>query len=388
MSPTPAERQLILISAGVAQRRQTLAPRMRELGEHIDWSQLAATLHARKLLPLLGPRLLDVASDTAGDDFAAAVARSLEVGGRQGAFLVLITQRIVAMLADAGVRCSPLKGPQLGERIYGDVGRRLSSDIDLLVAPEQLNAAVEVVRELGYGPPLDPVEDDGLPLLHFALIHDREELPPVELHWRVHWHERRFARERLLAPEPDRDGRWRPAPVDELVELLLFYVRDGFIDLRAATDLGAWWDTFGEQVAPEAISELLGVYPEFARLLPATLAVSERIVGLPAARRMLSDGPSLGPRARMAVLLANPNPRGGQAQLYAEKGFVDGLLTPLGELGAFVRRELLPPREVRDLQARHAGREWTRSRLARCVGVLGRYGLTMTRLLRAPETLT
>ena len=77
------------------------------------------------------------------------------------------------MLADAGIRCTPLKGPLLGEAIYGDPGRRLSSDIDLLVAPEQLQAAVEVVRGLGYGAPTDHVGADGLPLLHFVLVHER-----------------------------------------------------------------------------------------------------------------------------------------------------------------------------------------------------------------------
>ena len=93
-----------------------------------------------------------------------------------------------------------MKGPLLAEAIYGDPGRRLSSDIDLLVAPEQLRSAVEVVRRLGYAAPTDYVQDSGLPLLHFGLVHERRELPPVELHWRVHWYERDFARERLLPP--------------------------------------------------------------------------------------------------------------------------------------------------------------------------------------------
>ena len=58
------------------------------------------------------------------------------------------------------------------------------------MAPEQLQAAVEVVRGLGYGAPTDYVQECGLPLLHFVLVHERGELPPVELHWRVHWYER------------------------------------------------------------------------------------------------------------------------------------------------------------------------------------------------------
>jgi hypothetical protein len=97
------------------------------------------------------------------------------------------------------------------------------------------------------------VQDCGLPLLHFVLVHERGELPPVELHWRVHWYERSFARERLLPPAVDPPGDWRPAPADELAALLLFYARDGFIDLRLASDLGAWWDVHGAELSRELL---------------------------------------------------------------------------------------------------------------------------------------
>jgi Uncharacterised nucleotidyltransferase len=165
----------------------------------VDWSRLGETLRSRKLLPALGPRILELAEGRASDDFAAAVEQAIATGRRQGAFLQLVSLRVMAALADAGIRSTALKGPLLGEAIYGDPGRRLSSDIDLLVATEQLHTAVEVVRGLGYAAPTDYVQDCGLPLLHFALFHERGELPPVELHWRVHWYERSFARERHAA---------------------------------------------------------------------------------------------------------------------------------------------------------------------------------------------
>ena len=249
MSSLQAERRVILLSAGTTARRQATREQAERLVVGVDWSRLAETLRLRKLLPVLGPRILALVGDSASNDFAAAVERALEVGRRQGAFLQLITLHIVAMLADAGIRCAPLKGPLLGEAIHGDPGRRLSSDIDLLVAPEHLQRAVEVVRGLGYGAPTDHVLADGLPLLHFVLGHEREELPPVEIHWRVHWYERSFARERLLPPMVDPRIEWRPAPVDELAALLLFYARDGFIDLRMASDLSAWWDIHGSAAA-------------------------------------------------------------------------------------------------------------------------------------------
>ena len=265
-------------------------------------------------------------------------------------------------------------------------GQRLSSDIDLLVTPEQLRAAVEVVRGLGYGAPTDHVREDGLPQLHFTLVHERGELPPVELHWRVHWYERNFSRERLLPPAVDPLGQWRPPPAHELVALLLFYARDGFIDLRLASDLSAWWDVHGAELGPGALGELLHLHPALARVIPAAARVAEKTVGLPAAR-ILGDAGGLDLRERIAVRLANPNPHSSRPQLYADMGLIDGLLMPPGDFKAFVRRNVLPPPEVLDQQARDAARRHARSPLGRGVGMLGRYGLTMTRLLRPPETL-
>lgn len=386
MSSSQAERQLILLSAGTSARRQAMREQAGRLIVGLDWSRFAETLRSRKLLPALGPRILELAEGSADAGFAAAVEDALDTGRRQGAFLQLISLRAMTMLADAGIRCTPLKGPLLGEAIYGDPGRRLSSDIDLLVSPEQLQTAMEVVRGLGYGVPTDYVQDCGLPLLHFVLVHERGKLPPVELHWRVHWYERSFARERLLPPAVDPLGDWRPTPADELAALLLFYARDGFIDLRLASDLSAWWDVYGADLPPGALDDLLRVYPALARVIPVAVKVAEKIVGLPAAQ-IIKDSPTLGLRDRIAVRLANPNPHTSQSQLYADMGLIDGLLAPRGGFGAFVRRQLLPPREVLDQQAQHGAKRGARSSLGRCAGVLARYGLTMTRLVRVPETL-
>ena len=363
-----------------------MGERAERLVAELDWSRLAETLRLRKLLPTLGPRIVELAKGAVSDDFGAAVQEAIETGRRQGAFLQLISLRAIAMLAGAGIRSAALKGPLLGEAIYGDPGRRLSSDIDLLVAAEQLQAAAAVIRGLGYDAPTDHVDESGLPLLHFVLLHEREELPPIELHWRVHWYEQGFARERLLPPAVDPTGAWRPAPVDELAALLLFYARDGFIDLRMATDLGAWWDVYGADLPSGALDGVLRAYPALERVIPAAVKAAEKTVGLPAAQ-VIGEMPKLGLRERVAVRLANPNPRSSQSQLYADVGLIDGLLMPSGGFAAFVRRQVLPPAEVLDQQARHASRLRARSQLARGAGILARYTVTLARLMHTPETL-
>lgn len=377
-----AEQQVILLSAATAAQRAAMRDRIEPQLARIDWSLLVGMLRGQRLLPTLGPRVLELAGAAAPEEFGAAVAGAIEETCRQDALLQLISARTEAALADAGIRSSPLKGPSLGEALYGEAGRRLSSDIDLLVAAEHLEGAVEVVRGLGYARPTDYIYSGGLPLLHFALVHERDELPPVELHWRVHWYETRFAPERLLAPSGALE--WRPAPIDELTALLLFYARDGFTGLRQATDLGAWWDAFGAELSPGALAEMARSYPALAPALGAALTAAERTVRFPA-ERAIGAGVPLGARGRLAVRLADPHPYESQAQLFAEIGLIDGLLAPPRGLWAFVRRQVAPPAEVIREHVEKAHRGRATSTLGYSLRVLGRYALALTRLLRRTE---
>jgi hypothetical protein len=390
---TAAERQILLLSAGTTARRQAMRDRTARLMADVDWSQLTEILRRRGLLMTLGPRIVELAEGRASEGFVAEVEQATDAGRRHGAFLQLVAMRLMGVLSGAGISSAPLKGPLLAEAIYGDPGRRFSSDIDLLVASDQLPAAVAAVRELGYAEPAGHVDEDGLPLLHLALPHEREELPTVELHWRVHWYEQDFARDRLLPPPGASPPIWRPDPASELAALLLFYARDGFVDLRLATDLSAWWDAFGQTFPAGALASVIEEYPALSRVLETALAVAQRVVGLPAAL-VAGDLPDLRFRQRLALRLANPNPRPHPSQLYAEMGLIDGLLMPPRDFKGFVRRQLLlPAREVLDSRASRSGKRRLSSSLdyGMCVavrsGVLARYGLAMTRLMRSPETL-
>jgi Uncharacterised nucleotidyltransferase len=379
-----AEEQLALLSAGTSARRMAARPLASRLGALVDWGALSEMLNARRLLPTLGPRVLELTGGDPAGEFAEALERALAAGRRQGALLVLVAARVQAKLAEAGIRCTPLKGPHLSEVLYGDPGRRLAADVDLLVATDELGTAVTVVRELGYAAPTDHVDEHGLPSLHFALAHEHGELPPVELHWRIHCYEARFAQERLLAPVGELSGDWHPAPIDDLAALLLLYARDGFMSLRLATDIGAWWDVFGAGLEPNALDEPMLAYPALERVLLAAVSVAKKTVGLPA-EQITQRSASIDLRGRIAARLANPHPRVSEPQIYADMGLIDGLLTPPGGLWAFARRQVIPPREVLREYAPESVEGWGESYpLGHAMRVLGRYGLAMIRLFRAP----
>jgi hypothetical protein len=369
---------LVTFAARTAEGRQAGRAARRELLSEIDWVWLAESLRKRRLLPALGPRILEIAGEDGDAGFADAVDHAMAAARPHALALMLVGARVTGALAAAGIAATPLKGPHLGEMIYGAPERRVSSDIDLLVAPHQLDQAVAVVRGMGYGAPADEVGAAGLPLLHFALEHP--QMPTVELHWRIHWYEDRFAHERLVAPRGAAPG-WRPAPADELASLLLFYARDGFVGLRLAVDLSAWWDSFGAAIEPRALDAVITAYPRLRRALLVSLAVAERVIGLPAAR--VATTPSrLRVRDRMAVRLADPSPRVGEAQQYADMGFVDGLLTPVSELGAFLRRQVFLSREVIAEYARLNDTFRAGGPISYALRVLARYSVSAARTLR------
>ncbi len=378
MSRQSPEAALILLSAGTAARREQAGELATELARTADWELLGAMLAARRLLPALGERMQDLCPGCTRESFAATVERSITQTRRQGALLGLVSVHLTQALAQAGIRSLILKGAFLAEAIYGDPGRRAASDIDLLVAPSDLPGAVEVTRRAGYGAPSDQVGRDGLPPLHYALSHESGRLPALDLHWRVHWYERAFACDMLARAAEDQRFGLRATPLDELVSMLLFYARDGFLDLRLAIDLATWWDLLGARLQAGVLGELIERYPGLNRALLAAMSVAERVVGLPA-ERLLGCGRRADVRTRLAARLANPDGHGNPAQLSADVGLVDWLLAPRGGQREFIRRQLLPPRQVLAQRSRVRA-ERRISPLGHGARVLGRYGLTMARM--------
>lgn len=63
--------------------------------------------------------------------------------------------RLGRALTEADIGYLALKGPALSASLYGDPSRRSFRDIDILVAPDQFAATVEIAERLGWRPPPD-----------------------------------------------------------------------------------------------------------------------------------------------------------------------------------------------------------------------------------------
>ena len=333
------EASLALRLVATAERRSACEGEIRALADRVDPARLIRLLRAQTLLPLAGSRLAGLGEPTS-PELAAAVDADREAFRRRGSAQSMLGLRWATKLEAAGIPCLPLKGALLGQRIHGDLGLRGAGDVDLLVPAAQLGDAVEILRDDGFGTPADRTSANGLPEIHFRLDDPKGALPSVELHWRVHWYEESFSSELLQRSTFGEAGYRVARPADELASLLLFYARDGFVGLRLASDIAAWWDASGGDLSAGGLQPIADQHPELGFALPTAARVADRLVGLPSAD-LLDERPALRRRSRTAARLANWNLAGSHDRNVTNYHLVDWLLSPPGGGAAALRRQLL-----------------------------------------------
>lgn len=328
------ERGLVLLLCGTEDRRRAREDEAVGLVEHVHGDRLLELLGRLNVITLVGQRVLALPAEVRSP-VASRIESVTRAARAHGTLLEIITLAVLAALEDAGMRALPLKGSTLARELYDDTALRSSVDIDILVAPEDLRHATEVVHGMGWQWDDDVLRGRELPVLHECLVHPT--LPRVELHWRVHWYETRFSAEALARAErPEAGEPLRMQPADELASLILFYARDGFSGLRTPADIATWWSSgcagVGEESPVGAVAER---YPALAAPLHVGSALLDPLVGVPAPQVQ-----KLPRRWRLAEELANPFLVGSRSQLGANASLVDLALAPPRGLPAFVRREL------------------------------------------------
>ncbi len=340
---SPEDHLIVLLASGRA-RRAANAQRILELASAADPDKLVHEMIRQRVLPLLGARLLDCAPSAVSSGVAAEVHAVTARAVRQGTAHEMAMLHTLETLERRGLRCMPLKGQALSRALYGGPGFRTSTDIDLLVAPSDLRGAVEVLTSVGYRVFEDSRDQGGeWPRLHVGLRPPQGTgLPPVDVHWRLHWYEETFAPGMLDRSEIDRSGIRRAQPADELAALLLFTARDGFLGLRHAVDVAARWDDGEAPVTQDDLRSIMDDHQRLIAPLRAASKVCSALLGTP--RLDWTDLPPPGRRERMAVRMADWPGRGDPDQISANVALIDALLSPPGTAQEFARRQLTAPR--------------------------------------------
>lgn len=337
------EEELALRLCGNAERRDRGRPSIERLAGAADPGTLLAVLESQRIVALAGTRLEQAVPGAMPEEFRERVAEHVAHNRHRGALFSHLSLNLCAGLEAAGIPCVQLKGWSLAERAYGDPGMRSAqSDIDLLVEPDRLCGAVDILAAEGYTPYDDVDWSDGLPHYHARLAKNDPVRVSVELHWRVHWYEKRFATEALKRAEVEPDGSRHLRPADEIALLLLVFARDGFLGLRLPADIASWWDRHGPGFSRPPIDDVIAAHPELRRALLAAADVAEREVGVPAGE-LVDASESRPRRAAIACRLAQWSMRDAEADLIANITLIDLLLTPRGAYRVYARHYWLQP---------------------------------------------
>lgn len=114
-----------------------------------DWSRVLREAGAHRLAPLLYWHAREAGVTLPAEarrPLAAAYARQRRIAAAQAATL----SELGAALAGAGIGMVVLKGGALAHQVYAEPGLRPMEDLDLLVAPEHGQDALEVLRARGF----------------------------------------------------------------------------------------------------------------------------------------------------------------------------------------------------------------------------------------------
>ena len=213
----------------------------------------------------------------------------------------------------------------------------------------------------------------GLPHYHSRLVTQQPIEAWVELHWRLHWYERRFAQDMLARSDIDPAGGRSLRPEDEFVALLLIFARDGYLGLRIPADIAAWWDTYGQALPADHLDSVIEDYPRLRNPLLAAVDVLEREIGLPVGKLAVSA--SARPRrTRTARRLVNWTARGSADDIATNITLNDLLLTPWGAFRVFFRHYYLQPLGHYVREYGWPEQQRFRNRARRAFHVTGRFG--------------
>lgn len=180
-----AERFLRLCGHGTAAASHLLA--LKAAGErltHAEWERVADLALPHRIGPLVFHHtahagLLAVMPESTREALKAAYCSSLVVSRT----LHIALGKILAAFADWGIETIPLKGVVLAERYYPALALRPASDIDLLVRPGDVPAAMRTLAALGYLPRPGSESLTGKHALRFLEFQlSQPNGPSIELH--------------------------------------------------------------------------------------------------------------------------------------------------------------------------------------------------------------
>jgi hypothetical protein len=216
----------------------------------VDWSEVLRLAHHHGVYPLLARNLEQLGLPGVPEEVRLQLRRACQGNAIRGRLFQCELVGIVERFGESRIPMVPLKGVSLADSLYGDVTRRVCSDIDVLVPRHAVTRAVTVLRAAGYRSEDKLWASAGEMELFLesdieAVFHHRDRViaPLVDLHWDItrRWRRDTKALDDLWA-EASRTTLWgietyRLSPEWEVLYLAVHAVRHRWQALKWLVDI-------------------------------------------------------------------------------------------------------------------------------------------------------
>ncbi len=179
--------QEFLLCCAAAEHRLVSCLQLQEYADcELDWKYVFEITELHGLLPQLKARMEKFCPDALPAHASDELDRACRANAARNLALTGELLSILQVMETYGIEVVPFKGPALAERIFGSVAMRQFCDLDIMVRPDWVIRAREVLLARGYVPEfeLSPArEAEYIRAEHaFQLRHPAKDCI-VELHW-------------------------------------------------------------------------------------------------------------------------------------------------------------------------------------------------------------
>ncbi len=147
-----AARDILLLctSGGISPDRKRLISQI--ITGDVDWNYLFKLAEMHGIIPLIAHNLAqnDDLEKLVPDSFRESVKRIYNRTLYTNIILARELTNVLTVFSQHGINAIVLKGVTLAEQLYGNLGLRAVSDIDILVHPENISRAGHLLEEMGY----------------------------------------------------------------------------------------------------------------------------------------------------------------------------------------------------------------------------------------------
>ncbi|WHY61138.1 nucleotidyltransferase domain-containing protein [Cytobacillus firmus] len=160
---------------------------LKEWLKDIDWNLfLELTIHHR-VYPLLLEKLKMIDQSLIPANVMKSITNLYKMNTLQMLHFSCEMEQVCKMFDKHQIRLLVLKGPVLGEDLYGDISRRTSGDLDFLISIKDMDKVNELLLKNGYKKDdyIKTVLNDWRWRHHHVTYYHTQKKIKLEIHWRL-----------------------------------------------------------------------------------------------------------------------------------------------------------------------------------------------------------